>query len=101
MVLHLVTLCVPAPAFAAGGALVGGYNPAGWTGLGREHSLDDAFLLLWPSCQLGQEPIKLPKASEELASVAVVLLFLPDSRARRHPSALPGTVACRPCHLVN
>ena len=48
---------------AAEGALLGGYNPAGWTGEGRE-AVDrlGAFLFVWPTGDTSQRPIKLPKA---------------------------------------
>lgn len=51
--------CIP----AAEGALLGGYNPAGWTGEGGDvvDSLA-AFLFVWPSGDTTQRPIKLPKA---------------------------------------
>lgn len=51
-------------ASAVEGALLGGYNPAGWTSEGRE-AIDSlgAFLFVWPTGDTTQRPIKLPKAS--------------------------------------
>jgi hypothetical protein len=56
----------------AGGALIGGYNPRGWIGLG-EDSRDSiaAFLFTFPTgTSKQQKPIKLPKVGG--ASLAVV-----------------------------
>jgi hypothetical protein len=50
-------------ACAVGGAVVGGYNPAGWTGQGEDKDLISAFLFVWPEGDLSQRPIKIPKAS--------------------------------------
>lgn len=48
---------------AVEGALLGGYNAAGWTGEGRD-AVDSlgAFLFVWPTGDTTQRPIKLPKA---------------------------------------
>lgn len=45
----------------AGGAVAGGYNPRGWIGLGEDRDSIAAFLFSWPSGDVSQRPVKLPK----------------------------------------
>jgi len=45
----------------AGGAVVGGYNPRGWIGLGEDRDAIAAFLFTWPDGNTAARPIKLPK----------------------------------------
>lgn len=53
-----------------GGAICGGYNPAGWIGLGEDRDSIAAFLFTWPDGDTSKDPIKLPKVGG--ASLAVV-----------------------------
>ncbi|KAL4431655.1 hypothetical protein ABPG77_001497 [Micractinium sp. CCAP 211/92] len=46
-------------ALTAGGALIGGYNPLGWTSQGGDSASDDAFLFFVDDD--GASPVKLPK----------------------------------------
>lgn len=55
----------------AGGAVVGGYNPRGWIGLGEDRDSIAAFLFTWPlGTKQNETPVKLPKVGG--ASLAVV-----------------------------
>jgi hypothetical protein len=55
----------------AGGAVIGGYNPRGWIGLGEDRDSIAAFLFTWPTgVKKNERPIKLPKVGG--ASIAVV-----------------------------
>ncbi|KAG7669493.1 hypothetical protein Ndes2437B_g05671 [Nannochloris sp. 'desiccata'] len=55
----------------AGGAVVGGYNPRGWIGLGEDRDSIAAFLFTWPmGTKQKEKPVKLPKVGG--ASLAVV-----------------------------
>lgn len=53
-----------------GGAVCGGYNPAGWIGLGDDRDSLSAFLFTWPDGDTSSQPIKLKKVGG--ASLAVV-----------------------------
>lgn len=54
-----------------GGAIIGGYNPRGFIGLGEDRDSIAAFLFTWPNGDLkNTKPIKLPKVGG--ASLAVV-----------------------------
>lgn len=44
-----------------GGAIIGGYNPRGWIGLGEDRDSIAAFLFTWPLDEPAGNPIKLPK----------------------------------------
>lgn len=44
-----------------GGAVIGGYNPRGWIGLGEDRDSIAAFLFTWPQEPPAENPIKLPK----------------------------------------
>lgn len=44
-----------------GGAVCGGYNPAGWIGLGDDRDSIAAFLFTWPDGDTRKDPIKLEK----------------------------------------
>ena len=51
-----------------GGAVVGGYNPKGWIGLGEEDRPSmAAFLFCWPDGDTSRSAIKLPKVRQLLA----------------------------------
>ena len=55
----------------AGGAVVGGYNPRGWLGIGEDRDSIAAFLFTWPDGNTkSSNPIKLPKVGGP--SLAVV-----------------------------
>jgi hypothetical protein len=45
-----------------GGAVCGGYNPAGWIGLGDDRDSIAAFLFTWPDGDTSKDPAKLEKA---------------------------------------
>ena len=46
-----------------GGAVIGGYNPDGWIGLGEDRDSNAAFLFTWPDGNTAAaRPVKLPKA---------------------------------------
>ena len=47
-----------------GGAVCGGYNPAGWIGLGDDRDSIAAFLFTWPDGDTSKDPAKLKKARE-------------------------------------
>ena len=49
-------------AITEGGAVCGGYNPAGWIGLGDDRDSIAAFLFTWPDGNLSLPPEKLKKA---------------------------------------
>jgi hypothetical protein len=53
-----------------GGAVCGGYNPAGWIGLGDDRDSIAAFLFTWPDGDTGKDPMKLEKVGG--ASMAVL-----------------------------
>lgn len=54
-----------------GGAVIGGYNPRGWIGLGEDRDAVAAFLFTWPDGNTKKKrPIKLPKVGGP--SLAVV-----------------------------
>lgn len=53
-----------------GGAICGGYNPAGWIGLGDDRDSLAAFLFTWPDGDTSGQPIKLRKVGG--SSLAVV-----------------------------
>jgi len=57
-------------ATTTGGAVVGGYNPRGWIGLGEDRDAVAAFLFTWPEGTKKKRPIKLPKVGGP--SLAVV-----------------------------
>lgn len=57
------------PAAAAGGALIGGYNPLGWTSQGGDSASNDAFLFYVDDDSF--EPVKLAKASSGLQRAAL------------------------------
>ncbi len=44
-----------------GGAVCGGYNPAGWIGLGDHRDSIAAFLFTWPNGDTAAAPLKLKK----------------------------------------
>ena len=44
-----------------GGAVCGGYNPAGWIGLGDDRDSIAAFLFTWPDGDTSLPPVKLKK----------------------------------------
>lgn len=46
---------------AEGGALVGGYNARGWSGIGEDRDSPASFLFTWRDGDYGQRPVKLPK----------------------------------------
>ncbi|GIL66755.1 hypothetical protein Vafri_20255 [Volvox africanus] len=48
-------------AATTGGAVLGGYNPEGWIGLGEDRASNGAFLFSWPTGQLGGPGFKLAK----------------------------------------
>jgi len=54
----------------AGGAVLGGYNPKGWIGIGEDRDAIAAFLFTWPDGDTAKPAIKLPKVGG--ASLAVV-----------------------------
>jgi TLD len=56
----------------AGGAIIGGYNPRGWIGLGEDRDSIAAFLFTWPTGTKDKsiKPVKLQKVGG--ASLAVV-----------------------------
>lgn len=54
----------------AGGAIVGGYNPRGWLGIGEDRDSIAAFLFTWPDGNTSSLPVKLPKVGGP--SLAVV-----------------------------
>jgi hypothetical protein len=56
-------------AITEGGAVCGGYNPAGWIGLGDDRDSIAAFLFTWPDGDTSKDPTKLEK-------VSVVLMHL-------------------------
>ena len=72
--------CGVVVARTAGGAVIGGYNPRGWIGLGEDRDSIAAFLFTWPTGINNNKqsptnpdaarPIKLPKVGG--ASLAVV-----------------------------
>ncbi|KAG2495442.1 hypothetical protein HYH03_006388 [Edaphochlamys debaryana] len=45
----------------AGGAVVGGYNPEGWIGLGEDRASNGAFLFTWPSGDIKSQALKIAK----------------------------------------
>eukprot|EP00892_Ulva_mutabilis_P006174 jgi/Ulvmu1/3929/UM018_0152.1 len=45
----------------SGGAIVGGYNPSGWIGLGEDRDSMAAFVFTWPDGDTAKLPLKLPK----------------------------------------
>lgn len=47
---------------AAGGAVLGGYTPLGWSSSGQEQSAASAFLFIWPGGDMTARPFKLQKA---------------------------------------
>ena len=49
-------------AITEGGAVCGGYNPAGWIGLGDDRDSIAAFLFTWPDGDTSKDPAKLEKA---------------------------------------
>uniref|UniRef100_A0A061R4X3 TLDc domain-containing protein n=1 Tax=Tetraselmis sp. GSL018 TaxID=582737 RepID=A0A061R4X3_9CHLO len=53
-----------------GGAVIGGYNPKGWIGLGEDRDSVAAFLFTWPDGDVTRPATKLPKAGGP--SIAVV-----------------------------
>ena len=65
----------------AGGALLGGYNPRGWIGLGEDRDSIAAFLFTWPDGDTSKKAIKLPKVR------AAKLCLNPE--ALRPQTALP------------
>ena len=48
-------------AATAGGAVLGGYNPDGWIGLGEDRASNGAFLFTWPSGDTRKPAFKLAK----------------------------------------
>ena len=48
-----------------GGAICGGYNPAGWIGLGEDRDSIAAFLFTWPDGNTSKRPIKLEKVDNQ------------------------------------
>ncbi len=49
-------------AATAGGAVLGGYNPEGWIGLGEDRASNGAFLFTWPAGDTARGPVfKLAK----------------------------------------
>ncbi|GMH42943.1 hypothetical protein BSKO_10865 [Bryopsis sp. KO-2023] len=53
-----------------GGALIGGYNPSGWIGIGESRDSIAAFLFTWPDGDSSKQAIKLPKVGGD--SLAVI-----------------------------
>ncbi len=45
----------------AGGAVMGGYNPEGWIGLGEDRASNGAFLFTWPDGNTKQRALKIAK----------------------------------------
>lgn len=64
---QIAPLALPPPppqlvvARTEGGALIGGYNPRGFIGIGEDRDAIAAFLFTWPDGNTAQRPIKLPK----------------------------------------
>lgn len=52
------------------GAVIGGYNPRGWIGLGEDRDSNGAFLFSWPDGDTAARPQKLPKVGG--AALAVI-----------------------------
>eukprot|EP00890_Picochlorum_soloecismus_P001076 jgi/Picsp_1/196/NSC_00195-R1_protein len=50
-------------------AIVGGYNPRGWIGLGEDRDSIAAFLFSWPDGDLSKRPLKIRKAGGPSLSV--------------------------------
>ncbi|PNW77669.1 hypothetical protein CHLRE_10g446500v5 [Chlamydomonas reinhardtii] len=48
-------------ATTAGGAVLGGYNPEGWIGLGEDRASNGAFLFSWPDGNTKQRAYKIAK----------------------------------------
>ncbi|KAL4458167.1 hypothetical protein ABPG75_013032 [Micractinium tetrahymenae] len=44
-----------------GGALVGGYNARGWSGIGEDRDSPASFLFTWRDGDFSKRPVKLPK----------------------------------------
>lgn len=44
-----------------GGAVVGGYNPEGWIGLGEDRASNGAFLFTWRDGDTGKRAVKVAK----------------------------------------
>lgn len=58
-----------------GGAVVGGYNPKGWVGLGDSRDSQAAFLFSWPDGNTSNPAVKLPK----VGGAGQAVLDKPDS----------------------
>lgn len=50
-----------------GGALVGGYNARGWSGIGEDRDSPASFLFTWRDGDFSKRPVKLPKVRNNLA----------------------------------
>ncbi len=44
-----------------GGAVVGGYNPEGWIGLGEDRASNGAFLFTWRDGDTSRKAVKVAK----------------------------------------
>lgn len=56
-----------------GGAICGGYNPAGWIGLGDDRDSLSAFLFTWPDGDTSLPPVKLRKVLALFGRQALLL----------------------------
>lgn len=52
---------------AEGGALVGGYNARGWSGIGEDRDSPASFLFAWRDGDFSKRPVKLPKVPPSCA----------------------------------
>ncbi|CEM35929.1 unnamed protein product [Vitrella brassicaformis CCMP3155] len=57
-----------------GGSICGGYNAAGWVGVGELRGAASAFLFTWPDGDTSKRPLKLPK----VGGAGVAICDFPD-----------------------
>lgn len=81
---------------AAGGALIGGYNPLGWTSQGGDSASDDAFLFFVDDD--GASPVKLPKASQKWRQPLLVAVPFGLTAAQKWWTGHCMTAACPSWH---
>lgn len=86
---HNAALLTPHSRAAAGGVLIGGFNPVGWTSQGGDSASDDAFLFFIDDD--GATPVKLPKASR--GGLPLCALHLRALHLRAHIVAQAGGCA--------
>lgn len=79
-----------------GGAVCGGYNPAGWIGLGDHRDSIAAFLFTWPNGDTAAAPLKLKKVPSCSAPAPPSQPLLP---AAALPPATHMRVNRHSCHL--